>query len=97
MMKERKEFYGAEFLEKQIKYYNSLPEKQRRYFLAMEYQRLGRGSQRYLARVFGAARQVIVNGVKELQAIDFEPDHSRQRKSGGGRKKKKQPNLNWGN
>lgn len=96
-MVHQQEFYSPEFLEKQIKYFNSLPEKQRRHFLAMEYQRLGRGSQRYIARVFGGARQVIVNGVKELQAIDFKPDYSRQRKSGGGRKKKKSPNLNWSN
>lgn len=61
----------------------------------MEYQRLGKGSQRYLARVFGCARQIIVNGGKELQATDFKPDYSRQRKLGGGRKKKKSPNLAW--
>lgn len=87
-MKEKKEFYDPEFLENQIKYYRSLPEKQRRYFLAMEYQRLGRGSQRYLSRVFESSRQVIVNGVKELVATDFKPDCSRQRKLGGGRKKR---------
>lgn len=87
-MKKSSDFYSPEFLENQIKYYQSLPEKQRRQFLAMEYLRLGRGSQRYLTRVFNCSRQPIVNAVKELRANDFQAEFGRQRKPGGGRKKK---------
>jgi hypothetical protein len=84
-----KEFYDSEFLEKQLNYYSVLPEKQKRHFLAMEYERLGEGSKRYLNRVFGCHRQTIKKGLAELIASDYKPDYSRQRIEGGGRKKKK--------
>lgn len=87
-MSKAKSYYDADFLEKQLSYYRSLPEKQRRHFLAMEFERLGVGSKYYLARVFGCARQTIRKGVRELSANNYEADYSRQRKSGGGRKKR---------
>ena len=88
-MRKPNSYYADEFLEKQLSYYRSLPEKQRRHFLAMEFARSGVGSKRYLARVFGAARQMINKGVQELSANNYETDYSRQRETGGGRKKKK--------
>jgi hypothetical protein len=84
-----KDYYDSDFLEKQLKYYGVLPEKQRRHFLAMEYDRLGTGSQRYLSRVFKCDRKTITKGLYELQSCDYQVDYSRQRLSGGGRKKKK--------
>ena len=90
-MAKKKEYYDKQVLSSLIKYINNLPEKERRHYIAMEYLRLGRGSQRYLAEIFACARQVIVNGVKELQSDDYEPDYTRQRRKGGGRKKKKTP------
>jgi hypothetical protein len=86
-----KEYYAVDFLEKQLNYYASLPEKQRRHFLGMEYERLGKGSQRYISRVFKCDRKTITTGLKELKASDYKIDYSRQRESGGGRKKKKTP------
>lgn len=86
-----KEYYTIDFLEKQLKYYASLPEKQRRHFLGMEYERLGKGSQRYISRVFKCDRKTITTGLKELQFSDYKADYSRQREAGGGRKKKKNP------
>jgi hypothetical protein len=83
------DFYDSDFLSKQLSYYQSLPEKHRRHFLAMEYERLGVGSKRYLSRVFGCDRQTINKGLRELQASHYEVDYSRQRVAGGGRKKKK--------
>lgn len=88
-MSKAKNYYADDFLEKQLNYYQSLPEKQRRHFLAMEYERLGRGSKRYLARVFGCARQTIRKGVSELSEQNYKGDYTRQRAAGGGRKKKK--------
>lgn len=87
MSKERN-YYEQDFLEKQLSYYRSLSEKQRRHFLAMEYLRLGRGSRRYLARVFGAARQTIRRGERELAESNYQVDYTRQREVGGGRKKR---------
>ena len=89
-----KEFYDTAFLEKQIKYYLSLPEKQRRHFLSMEYERLGNGSKRYLSRVFKFDRQTINKGLQELSDNDYHCDYSRQRAKGGGRKKKNNPLSN---
>jgi len=90
----RKSYYDDSTLEYQLKYFRTLSEKQKRYFLAYEYFKLGRGSQRYLAQVFGCARQVIVDGVKEIQAPDFVADYTRERRKGGGRKKKSIPSQN---
>jgi DeoR/GlpR family transcriptional regulator of sugar metabolism len=87
-MSKAKSYYAEDFLEKQLSYYLSLPEKQRRHFLAMEFERLGVGSKRYLARVFGCARQTIRKGVRELAETNYKTDYTRQRKGGGGRKKR---------
>jgi DNA invertase Pin-like site-specific DNA recombinase len=88
-MSRAKSHYAADFLEKQLSYYQSLPEKQRRHFLAMEYERLGEGSKRYLARIFGCHRQTINKGLRELSENNYETDYTRQRVAGGGRKKTK--------
>jgi hypothetical protein len=87
-MKNGREFYSPEELEAKVRHYQGLPEKHKRYFLATEYFSLGKGSQRYLSRVFNCSRQPIVNAVKELRENNFQPDYARQRKPGGGRKKK---------
>jgi hypothetical protein len=87
-MRRKKEHYESDFVEKQLNYYLNLPEKQRRHFLAMEYLRLGVGSQRYLASVFNCSRKTILKGVRELAAANCERDYSRQREVGGGRKKR---------
>jgi hypothetical protein len=93
MSRKRKIYYDDSALEYQLKYFKTLSEKQRRHFLAFEYLKLGVGSQRYLADVFGCARRIIVDGVKEVQSPDFVPDYARQRSIGAGRKKKKFPSL----
>ena len=81
--------YTSEELSLKLKYYKSLPEKARRHYLALEYRQLGRGSQHYLSSVFSCGRQTIIRGCKELDSdSDSVFDYTRQRKSGGGRKKK---------
>jgi len=87
-MRRKKEHYESDFVEKQLSYYAGLPEKQRRHFLAMEYLRLGVGSQRYLASIFNCSRKTILKGVRELSADNYEADYRRQREVGGGRKKR---------
>lgn len=82
--------YTAEELDKKLKYYKNLPEKARRHFLAVEYERLGRGSQRYMMKVFSCSHHTIVKGIRELSSEEVEQiDYTRQRKAGGGRKKKR--------
>ena len=82
--------YSKEELLLKQRYYKNLSEKQRRHFLALEYNSLGRGSQRYIAEVFGCCRKTIIKGNKELlDSASTALDSKRQRKPGGGRKKKK--------
>lgn len=70
-------------------YQRNLSEKQMRHFLGQEYLELGKGSQRYIAEVFGCSRQTIKKGAMEVSHPDFQADYTRQRMKGGGRKKKK--------
>lgn len=92
----KKAYYSTEFKAKQLFYYSGLPEKQQRYFLAMEYERLGKGSRTYLSEVYKCGRKRILKACKELEGLRFShelPDYKRQRKAGGGAKKKKLPSL----
>ncbi|MFT6743023.1 MAG: hypothetical protein ACJAVF_004546 [Paraglaciecola sp.] len=84
-----KEFYTPELLEQKQKFYGGLGEKASRHFLGQEYLSLGKGSQRYLSRVFNCSRNTIYKGEKEVKSADFNPDYNSQRQEGGGRKKKK--------
>jgi hypothetical protein len=88
-MSKAKSHYADDFLEKQLSFYQGLPEKQRRHFVAMEYERLGLGSKRCLAGVFGCHRQTINKGLRELAGNNYRTDYTRQREAGGGRKKTK--------
>lgn len=82
--------YKEEELEKKLLYYKSLPEKARRHFLALEYESLGMGSQRYLMKIFSCSHHTITKAKRELASSTVgQIDYSRQRKAGGGRKKKK--------
>ena len=81
--------YETEELSSKIVYYKSLSEKGRRLFLAQEYKSLGRGSQRYMAEVFGCSRITITKGIRKLDQSGSVLTKGRIRRAGGGRKKKK--------
>lgn len=86
-----KSYYSEDFKEKQLFYYKGLSEKSQRHFLGMEYERLGNGSKTYLSKVFGCSRHRIINGHRELSEqrnLGLAIDYQRQRKPGGGAKKK---------
>jgi hypothetical protein len=86
------DYYSPEVSAVKLKYYQGLEEKQQRYFLCQEYRCLGKGSQRYLAMLYKCSRNRITRGCVELAALsagDVQVDYSRQRKIGGGAKKKK--------
>ena len=70
-----------------VAFSRSLPEKARRHFIALQYRQLGPGSQKYVAEIFGCSRMTITRGLSELDSGDSS-HYSRQRKAGGGRKKK---------
>ena len=84
-----KEFYTPELLAQKQKFFAGLRERARRHFLGQEYLSLGKGSQRYLSRVFDCSRNTIHKGEKEVKSAGFQPDYNSQRQEGGAKKKKK--------
>lgn len=89
-------YYAESFKLKQLYYYKGLSEKQQRHFLGMEYERLGQGSCLYLSKVFRCSRNRIIAGRLELSAhqkTGIAINYDRQRKAGGGAKKKNIPPL----
>src|SRR4029450_10079365 len=68
-------------------YYQSLSEKDRRRFAALEAIKPGHGGTRDVAKVLGCDPQTITDGMRELKQLPDDPAGSRVRKPGGGRKK----------
>ncbi len=68
-------------------YYQSLSEKDRRRFAALEAIKLGHGGIRYIAKVLACDPQTVKDGMRELQQLPEAPAGSRVRKPGGGRTK----------
>jgi hypothetical protein len=68
-------------------YYQSLSEKDRRRFAALEAITLGHGGIRSIAQVLACDPQTVKDGMRELKQLPDAPVGSRVRKPGGGRKK----------
>jgi len=68
-------------------YYQSLSEKDRRRFAALEAITLGHGGTRSIAKVLGCDPHTVKDGMRELKQLPDDPAGSRVRKPGGGRKK----------
>jgi hypothetical protein len=71
-------------------HYHQLHEKDRRHYAAVEAIKIGHGGVTYISRVLKVDRNTIIQGKKELLALaEYEPiPEGRQRRPGGGRKKK---------
>ncbi len=68
-------------------YYQSLSEKDRRRFAALEAIKLGHGGIRSIAQVLACDPHTVKDGMRELKQLPDDPVGSRVRKPGGGRKK----------
>ena len=68
-------------------YYQSLSEKDRRRFAALEALTLGHGGTTYIAHILGCDPHTIQEGIRELKQLPDDPAGKRVRKPGGGRKK----------
>ena len=69
------------------KFYNSLSEKDKRRYAAVESQKLGRGGISYIVRLLGCSRNTIVQGLEDFKKMDEQTvNNLRIRKKGGGRK-----------
>jgi len=71
-------------------FYSQLPEKEQRRYAALESEKFGYGGKAYIIRLLGIHHRPLNRGIEELRNPDLYnllPSH-RQRKAGGGRKKK---------
>lgn len=83
-------------VEEQVRaFYETLSEKDRRRFVAVEARRMGHGGVTYVAEVFGCSERTIERGMQELAELPHDPAAGRVRRPGGGRKKKSIRNRNW--
>src|SRR5450756_2568841 len=77
----------SEEIEKQMKaYFDTLNEKDRRGYAAIEAMKLGHGGQNYISSVLGCHFQTVMAGINEITNGTETPEN-RIRKPGGGKKK----------
>ena len=68
-------------------FFNTLSEKDKRRYAAVEAQKLGHGGITYIAQVLGCSRTTIPGGLEELSALPTDTQYeARIRRVGGGRK-----------
>jgi len=70
----------------------TLSEKDRRRFAAVEAVQRGFGGAVYIAGVLGCSTKTIERGIKELDHLQADPAADRVRRLGAGRKKRSKPN-----
>ncbi len=70
---------------------NTLNEKDRRRFAAIEASQRGHGGITYIARVLGCSEKTIERGIAELDHLEDDPATGRIRRPGAGRKKRSIP------
>jgi hypothetical protein len=78
--------YAPEIEEKMRGVFETLGEKERRRYAAIEAIKLPHGGIVYLAELFGCSRNTIDRGIEELDQLPADPAAGRQRRPGGGRK-----------
>ena len=68
-------------------FFNTLSEKDKRRYAAVEAQKLGHGGIYYIARTLGCSRTTIYEGLAELESLPVDSQYGpRIRREGGGRK-----------
>jgi hypothetical protein len=65
-----------------VNFYNSLSEKDRRRYVAVEAEKLGHGGVAYLARLFGCDPDTIRHGLADVQQLPEDAAEDRVRKKG---------------
>lgn len=81
------EWYDDTMKTYMVSFYNTLSEKDRRRYSAIEAQRLGYGGITYIASILGCSTKTICRGIAELESLDSDPAVGRVRRPGAGRKK----------
>lgn len=86
--------YEPQVEERMRAFCETLSEKDRRRYAALEAARLGHGGIEYVAEVLGCSTRTIERGAKELEQLPDDPAAGRVRRPGAGRKKRSHRNLN---
>ena len=86
--------YEREVEERMRGFYQTLSEKDRRRYAALEARRLGRGGIGDVAGVLGCSRRTIERAADELDQLPHDPAGGGVRCPGAGRKKRSSPNRN---
>lgn len=87
--------YSTEIESDMLIQFSRLGEKEQRLYAALESKKLGYGGQSYISQLFGITRYRILVGLKELANPQLLADipEGKQRRIGGGRKKKMKATL----
>jgi len=88
------ERYEPHIEERMRAFCQTLSEKDRRRFAALEAARLGHGGIEYIAEVLGCSTRTIERGADELDQLPADPAAGRVRRPGAGRKKRSRPSRN---
>ena len=86
--------YEPHIEERMRAFWQTLSERDRRRFAALEAARLGHGGIEYAAEVLGCSTRTIERGVDELGQLPIDPAAGRVRRPGAGRKKRSSPSPN---
>jgi hypothetical protein len=79
--------YSKEIESEMVKFYNSLSEKDKRRYAAIEAKKLGHGGIKYISELFECHRNTITEGKSELEKKEVEKFNDKAiREKGGGRK-----------
>lgn len=81
-----KDRYTDEVKELMREFYNTLPEKSRRRYAAVEALKFGYGGKKYICEILGCALETLNEGINELLNGSSVPEN-RERQVGGGKKK----------
>jgi hypothetical protein len=69
-----------------VRFYESLSEKDRRRYAAVEAEKLGHGGVQYIADLFGCDPHTIRHGAQDIEQLPVDEAASRVRKKGGPEK-----------
>ena len=72
-------------------FFETLSEKDRRRFAAVQARQLGHGGIEYVAEVLGCSTRTVSRGMTELDQLPMDPAAGRIRRPGAGRKKRLPP------
>ena len=78
--------YTKDIEDSMQEFFNSLSEKDKRRYAAIEAQKLGHSGITYIAKLLKCSRSTVYQGLKELKTLPNQKLDSRVRRKGGGRK-----------